>query len=94
MHTTNARQRATYARARAKPKHFAIGSFWLRTSYRIRCKSSRIRCMRFCCPIKFPQSIGHAQNHTRPNAVQIIAMQGTNITGSTNVSQRFVDSQE
>lgn len=30
----------------------------------------------------------------RPNAVQIIAMQGTNITVSTNVLQRFLDSQE
>lgn len=67
MHKTNARQRAMYARARAKLKYFAIGSCWLRMSYRIRCKSSRIRCMRFCCQIKFPQGSGHAKIERGPN---------------------------
>lgn len=78
-------------------QYFANWMFLLRTSYRTRCTIARInRCMRFNLwshqvSLKYWTCMHTIQ--TQPNAIEIIAMQRTNIY-STNFLQSFVYSQE
>ena len=68
-------------------QHFAIGIFWPRISFYICCMMSRIHCMHFSGLIA--SSLFNMNTiQTLLNAIQIIAMQCTNV--STNVLQHFV----
>ena len=70
-------------------QHFAIEIFKLRTTCRIRCTITRIRCICFSGRIKSHQNSWHAHYS---DAIKIIAMQRKIVR--TNVVQRFVCSHE